>query len=521
MGDKPFIKNIETNGGYYIYDVNTNNILKVNECLFDIVGEFGNTREEIIIDKFKHKYSEENIKQGLKEINLYREEKGIFSSDKPSKMFFPFSKEETKIILDNLLGQLILNITESCNLRCEYCKYSGKYPFSRSHSDTFMNEDVALKSINFFLHRARSNHLSEEKSYIGFYGGEPLINFKLIKKSVDYVNNNFANLKDKIKFSMTTNMTLLTNEIIDFFIQNDVSLLVSLDGPKSIHDRYRKYKSGEGTFEAIMNNLGKIKEKNNEYYKKNIGYSIVIAPPYDLDLLIDFFGKDEISTEKASIVSYVDPDDNNFFEHFPEINEINLGLNNKLRGLKIEYVDMIIKEEKNSKRDFLDKLFEDRIRDVFRRNLIKLPKKIYPNGICLPGFQRIFVSPSGNFYACEKIGYSFQIGDIYNGFDINGIFDLIDQYKRGSELLCLDCWAVRLCKSCYLRAKKGGQLDTIRKIENCDILKASVERGLKSYCEIMERNPKALDYYKNYSISGGLEIAFKFLEDYYGKKNYS
>ena len=273
-----------------------------------------------------------------------------------------------------------------------------------------------------------------------------------------------------------------------------------------------------GTFEKVIGNLRKIKNKDYNYYKKHIGFSIVLAPPYDLESLIEFFGREEFSTERPPFVSFVDPYDTVFFENFPNLKEINKKLNNKLDELGRKYAIFLISKKGNFNIGFLRTLFEDKIRDIHRRNLIKLHEKIYPNGICLPGFQRLFVSPTGKFYACEKIGYSFPIGDIYKGFDIDAVYNLLEKYINVSEEMCLSCWAVRLCKSCFTRAKKGEELNEKRKEENCFLIKKSLDRALKLYCEIIENNSKSLDYLKNYKQIGGLEIAFQFLENYYNKR---
>ncbi|MBE0461561.1 MAG: radical SAM protein [Candidatus Aminicenantes bacterium] len=521
MDKLPFVYKFRNNGRHYIYDVNTNNILKTDECLYDIIDEFNYKNHEEVVNKFRNKYPLNKIKKCFDEINSKRKSSGMFSNERPKKMFFPFNKKEIKLILDNLMSHVILNVTEDCNLRCEYCKYSGLYKYARSHDKKYMKEEIAYKAIEYTLNR--SNYIiknTDENCYVGFYGGEPLTNFKLIKKSVDFTKKNFAQIINKVKFSMTTNLTVLTDEILDFLVENDISILVSLDGPLEIHDRYRKYKSGKGTFEKISGNLKKIRERSYDYYNRKVGFSVVLAPPFNIPVILNFFENNVVRTDRPFFLSYVDPQDTTFFDRFDNYKEINKELLNQLNILREEYKKLMINMDyDNFRASFLETIFSSNLKDIFRRYLIKCPEKIFPNGICLPGFQKVLVGPDGNFFVCEKIGYSFPIGDVFNGFNIDAIWNLIQKYIKLSEPMCLDCWAVRLCKSCYLRAQRGDQLDIERKMENCSVIKSSFDRGLKLFCEIMEENPNSLSFYKDIKIEGGLGPAFQFINDYYNGRN--
>lgn len=420
------------------------------------------------------------------------------------------------MMLDNLLNHVILNVTEDCNNRCGYCKYSGEYIYSRTHNEKYMEKAVAIRAVRFMIER--SNYIlknTDQNCSVGFYGGEPLLNLKVIKDCVNYINEYFCSIRDRINFSMTTNLTVLNEEMLDFLVRNDFSLLVSLDGPEEIHDRYRRSRSGKGTFSMVRKNLNRIKVRNEEYYKNKVGFSIVLAPPYDLNSILKFFEQEDYLTKKVLFLSFVDPEDTNFFARFKDLDKINEEVNEQLGKLKMDYKRLVIAEERESpKYKLLSSFFEERVRDVYRRHLIPLPERIYPNGICLPGVQKFLVSPEGKFYICEKIGYSFPIGDVYRGFDIEGIFFLIDEYIRISEPMCLSCWAVRFCKACFLRAMEGERLDPERKKENCSDIKNSICNGLKLFSEIMERNPKALDYLKETKFLGVIDVAFKFAEEY-------
>ena len=126
----------------------------------------------------------------------------------------------------------------------------------------------------------------------------------------------------------------------------------------------------------------------------------------------------------------------------------------------------------------------------------------------------MFISPEGEFFICEKVGYSFPIGDIISGLDVDKIYSVIDDYIKVSIPTCLDCWALRFCKSCFVKAQKGNSFNTQRKRDNCTLIKWSIDNALKLFSEIMEKNPKCLKTLDEKETYKGLDVAFKFIEDY-------
>jgi len=355
---------------------------------------------------------------------------------------------------------------------------------------------------------------TDERLAIGFYGGEPLLNYKTIRDCVDYVNKEFNYLRDRIHFSMTTNLSPLNEEIADLLISNNFSILVSLNGPEYINDMYRKDICEKGTFDKVMKNLNLIKVMDEAYYKSKVGFSIVITPPYDIRSIVDFFVNSDLVENRVLLLSDIDREDTTFFDRFDNPKELEDKYYKQLLELKEEYRDSIIKGVITPRVKFLSLFFEEKLRDIYRRYLVPIKEEVFPNGICLPGMQKLLVSPEGKFYICEKIGYVFPIGDLKGGFDIDRIFSIIEEYIRISEPMCVNCWAIRLCKACFLRAIKGEELSAKRKAENCDILKGSVASGLKFFCEVMEANPNALDFLKDLKQKDMVQVAFEFIENY-------
>jgi len=277
----PFIKKIKTKNFNYIYDVNTNNFLKVDEVVFEIVDDIYELSKDEIINKWKGRFHEIDLERAVSNIYFSIEKEGLFSFKSPSSIKFPLSQKEIVERLDNSVDQITLAVTEQCNLRCFYCIYSGKFPWRRRHSSKTMNWSCAKRAIDFYLVHSKDNPTPA----LTFYGGEPFLNFSLIKKCITYIRDKGG----KLHFGVTTNGTLLDETIINFLIKNDVRLTISLDGPKEIHDRYRKSIQGNGSYDKIIANLQRIRKNSKKYFFSKIGFNIVISPPFKLKLIKEFF----------------------------------------------------------------------------------------------------------------------------------------------------------------------------------------------------------------------------------------
>jgi len=178
-----------------------------------------------------------NLKNGeylyLSDYNIIinKEFSNIFQKNSKNKYInFPKDKISIDIIKTKIkdLKQLSLEITHDCNLKCKYCVYGGNYLYERVNSKKYMDFDVAKKSILYIYNTIKDR---VDKTFnIGFYGGEPLLNFEIIKKIVQFSKKLFKNWF--LEFQITTNGTIFNKEIIEFLVLNDFFTLISLDGPK-------------------------------------------------------------------------------------------------------------------------------------------------------------------------------------------------------------------------------------------------------------------------------------------------
>ena len=192
----PFIHLFKTLSGHYFYDVNKNNSVKVSEELFNYLSNNKNgCIPALVIDEIKKLKGE-----------------GYLSDNRVKRIEHPKTPFISSYI-DRMVGKITLQVTQNCNLRCNYCAYTANTGGNRLHNSKRMTFDTAVKSLNMLKERS----IDRNEIAISFYGGEPLLEYELIKKIVDYSKRIFEG--KKLIYSMTTNGTLLNVGIIDFLIK--------------------------------------------------------------------------------------------------------------------------------------------------------------------------------------------------------------------------------------------------------------------------------------------------------------
>ena len=267
MRKKPFIQLFQWHKRYYFFDVNKNQLLKISKSLYDELQAEQNGIEEGHSEAYKE----------LKEIG--------FLSNKKIQVFEHPQTSEIEELVNHELRQLTLQVTQDCNFRCSYCIYSDiNNEGQRHHEKKYMDFETAKKAVDYFYQCSdRSERLS-----IGFYGGEPLLNFPLIQQVVEYAEPLFAGRN--CIFTITTNASLLTEKIQDYLVEHNFSVVISLDGPENIQNVNRRFATnGKGSYQTVMKNMLRMKERYPDWAKQWMGLSIVMDPRNDYDNIIPIF----------------------------------------------------------------------------------------------------------------------------------------------------------------------------------------------------------------------------------------
>ncbi len=461
--NRPFAHLFRTAGGYYIYDVTKNVIIKTQRKDWNFIRDVQSGTC--------------NFENGNNLITKMLED-GFLSSNRITEMVHP-ADDTLLYYLDRKINMITLQVTQQCNLRCDYCVYSGGYE-NRAHSKKRMDFDIAKRSIDFYIeHSADSEFIN-----IGFYGGEPLIEFELIKKCISYIES--ISEGKTLLFTMTTNGTLLKEEIVQFLEEHGVSIRISLDGPKEVHDSSRKFAFNNcGTFDKVIENVNMIKDKFPEFYKK-LAFSTVLDQKNDLTCISQFFTDyDTVKNVSLFAAQIVDNYAKNSVDETEDF-QCKIGyehfkvLLSKVTSFDDKYISKVVAYD------------YDNLKRTYKhlKATEGLPKKIHPGGPCIPGAQRLFVNVEGDLFPCERVNECsdiMKIGSISTGFNLDKIRTLLNVGKL-SENKCKNCWAFRFCTLCCANADSGDGLSGDKKTSKCNSVRNTAESNLKDICTLKENN---------------------------------
>jgi len=426
------------------------------------------------------------------------------------------------------LPQIVFEITQQCNLRCKYCIYSGEYYHQREHSKSFVSLKTVKAGLDYIYTIIKNR---EKKEFtIGFYGGEPLIQFKLIKDIIKYSKLLFKNWK--LYFTITTNLTLVNKEIVKFLVLEDFKILVSLDGPQDNHDSKRVFRNGLGSFSKVMDNLCLIKKENINFFKKNVSFSAVYSEDLSLMNLFKFFNENDLIRNNRVRFSPVDTRNTNYYNKYkPD--------NSRVQNNIIEIED-IIKKKITNKRILkpIEAYFFERL---MNNNKINFKDFNLFLGACIFN-SRLFIDVSGKFHLCEKLNNSLFFGDVWKGHDLDKMIKIIDDFFSITNSHCSKCDYAFLCVPCYVffadkgffklnadacEFKKKGLLRCLKNI--VDIGELSISKGTKNNNEytykfhqftVLEKGPTKtaiIDFLKGNVYQIENKIIEKFNNSYYDK----
>lgn len=405
-----------------------------------------------------------------------------------------------QILREGLL-QLTLSITENCNLACRYCCYSDAYPDTRDSSQKVMDFQTAKIALDYYasLLEEGKRFNPQRRPSIGFYGGEPLLNFKLMKLCVSYFENAYPEI-DPL-YALTTNGTLLDEEKRDFLMAHDFSIAVSIDGPEQEHDRNRIYRDGSGTFADIMRNVKPILDAG--YGKCHA--ICVFDWKSDLFALQDFFSRDDIP--RLSVISMPNLNDScTYYDRFTR-EDYTKFLEREAEAFRW-YTHQTMGS--GSTDTFFDYLFGLQAGKTLYAvpALIDGTSYIIPyTGACVPG-RKILVDVDGNYHICERINHTFPIGNIRTGLDFTKIARVIEDYRSHLDH-CPSCAVKKLCSICYCSFATDGKFKFATQI--CGDPVESNRKALERAFTVAEINPRLPEFIAEdyYSWLGGVSATME------------
>lgn len=426
-----------------VIDTNSGLIHIVDEVIYDLLTD-ENFKFQDKIENICIKYGQFTVDEAILEIKylinnklLYTEETNVHNRIKPA------------------VKAMCLNMAHDCNLKCEYCFASqGNFNGERC----LMSYEVGKKAFDYLI-KSSGKRINLE---VDFFGGEPLMNFEVIKQLVSYARSLEAQNNKRFRFTITTNGVLLDDEKIDYINENMDNVVLSIDGRKIVNDRMRKTLNDKGSYDVIVNNFKKLvdKRKDKDYFARGT------YTAYNLDFSEDVKHMRELGFESISVEPVVTKPEEEY-------------------ALRDEHVEVLKKEyEKLAKMYIQSYNDEDKKFNFFHFNIdLDGGPCIYKRSVgCGAGTEYIAVTPEGYFYPCHQfVGETdFIIGNVDEGITNEYVVDKFRHVSVNDKPSCKECWAKYYCSGgCHANAYNFNNDFKIPYKVGCELEKKRIE------CSIM------------------------------------
>ncbi|NPV74656.1 MAG: thioether cross-link-forming SCIFF peptide maturase [Pelotomaculum sp.] len=410
----------EFDGQKIVLDVHSGTVHLVDELAWELLDVYGREKEEEIIGKFRGRYKPADVLEALDEIKELEREGRLFSPDS--------CRGEDSLAGQGVVKSLCLHLAHSCNLRCRYC-FAGQGRFGGA--DELMPVEVGRAALDFLIARSGGRKHLE----VDFFGGEPLLNFAVLKELVDYGRRLGREKGKEFKFTLTTNALLLDGEIAGFLNRENISVVLSLDGRREVHDAMRPAPGGNGSYDLA---LARIKS----FVDSRAGKNYYIRGTYtrrNLDFCEDVLHLAGLGFEHISVEPVVAPAEADY-------------------SLRDEDLPLLFAQYERLAGELLRFRQAGRAVSFFHFNIDLeggpcLPKRL--SG-CGAGSEYLAVAPNGDLYPCHQfVGRKkYLMGNVTCGrFDtaLAGLFRKAHIYSKEG---CAACWAKFHCSGgCHANAE--------------------------------------------------------------------
>ena len=438
------------NGYNIVLDTASGSVHTVDEVAYDIIAMYKDHSKEEIVGAILEKYShlpdvdENEILECLSDIAALEEDGKLFSVDKYEKLAYSYKNES------NVIKALCLHVAHTCNLNCSYCFASqGKYQGHRA----LMSYEVGKQAFDFLI----ANSGTRRNLEVDFFGGEPLMNWDVVKRLVEYARSIEKDAGKNFRFTLTTNGVLIDDEVIDFCNREMSNVVLSLDGRPEINDHFRVDHEGRGSYSTIVPKFKHFVEKRGgrDYYMRGT------FTHNNVDFTNDIFHMADLGFTELSMEPVVCPPDDPYAlteEDLPKL---------------FEQYEILAKEMIRRKRAGNGFTFYHYMLDL--KNGPCIYKRITG---CGSGTEYMAVTSWGDLYPCHQFvgDTKYLLGDIWKGVTNREIQDSFRSCNAYAREECRDCWAKMYCSGgCAANAYHAtGSINGVYEY-GCELFKKRIE----------------------------------------------
>lgn len=432
---------IDKNNNHYLYSYSKKRLIYISEILHEIVNNYLVDNHLVPIESLLSRYNEEAVHKSFNKFHILIN-KGYFENLE-NKFATSVSSDELQVSLFNS-NNIAFELTQKCNMQCVYCFYGDLYKHSEhTNRNKELDIEYAYIMIDAIYSQMKSvkNISTKKKIVLGFYGGEPLLKFDLIKKIVNY-SELHSNSDFYFSYSLTTNGILL-GKYIDYMVEHNFSLLISLDGNFE-NSEYRVTSKGKNLFQNIFETLKYIKSKYPVFFKNNISFNSVLHDKNTVNDIITFFRNEFDKIPMLSELSSTCIKEGIQEDFLKIYREEKLNYNELSSHLTAEeYVQLNIQLKELP--TFFYKLLNINIKN-WSDWLCDHDHIYYPTSTCLPFSNKIFVSADGYLHLCEHIGYNYSFAHI----DLKKRNIIFDKEKVSKQYSTYYSDIVSKCSKCHM-----------------------------------------------------------------------
>lgn len=440
------IHKFSINGVNVVLDVFSGAVHVADDIMYDIVDVYEEASREKILEQFKNKYTKDELNETMDELDELKKQEMLYMPDIYENI------QDFVEARQPVVKALCLHIAHDCNMRCKYCfADEGEYHGHRS----LMSSKVGKAAIDFVIKNSGVRRNLE----VDFFGGEPLMNFDVVKDIVEYAREQEKKFNKNFRFTITTNGILLNDDIQDYINKNMHNVVISMDGRKEINDLMRPKVGGQGTYDTIVPKFQKLAESRHQtdYYIRGT------FTRHNLDFSKDVLHMADLGFKQISVEPVVGGKDTDYAIREEDVPQI-YDEYEKLASQLYE------RHKIGGSGDF--NFFH------FNVDLTGGPCVIKRLAGCGSGTEYLAVTPEGDLYPCHQfVGLTeFKMGTVFDGIEREDIRDKFSKCNVYAKPECKKCWARFYCSGgCAANAYQFGG-DILNPYEiGCELQRKRIE----------------------------------------------